>query len=648
MLQFFRNLTKSKIGAGVILVILGLIAFAFASGDVANTGGFGGVAGGDRVATVGDERVDTSTLTQAATTTLERMKQQNPTLSMSAFVASGGLEEVLDDLIDRLAVAAFGKEHGIVAGDRLVDSEIAKMPAFKGVDGQFSEEVFRQAITQRGISETLIRDDIAQGLIARQVMIPASFGTTVPEELARRYAALLGESRKAEIAVLPSLMFISGKKPTDAELAAYYNANRDKFIRPERRVIRYAMFGEDVLKGVPAPTDAEIAARYNARKAEFQASERRRLVQVIVPTDAAARAVAAEVAKGTSLETAAREKGLAAANLDPLSKADLGRQFSPAVADAVFAAAKGAIATPARSGLGWHVIRVEDIEARPARTLDQVRDELIAQLAIDKRRAALNAMLEKLEEGFDSGANLAETAQSLGLKLETTKPVTADGRVYLARDERAPALLSPVLSTAFMMEQEKPQLAEVERGKTFMLYDVSDIAESAPAPLKDIRNDVQLAYLTDQGSRAAKQAADKVRSEVRKGKSLRDAVAALGKQGAQVQSVAMTRPQLSELQQRSQGQVPRPLAMMFNMAQGTVKVRQAERGLGWFIVSLTKIEPGKIAAGDRIVDVARGELGQIAGREYSDALGRAIKGEVGVKRNEAGIRAVRQQLAGGN
>ena len=52
MLETFRNALKSKIGAGIALIVLILIALAFASGDVASTGGFGGVAGGDRVATI--------------------------------------------------------------------------------------------------------------------------------------------------------------------------------------------------------------------------------------------------------------------------------------------------------------------------------------------------------------------------------------------------------------------------------------------------------------------------------------------------------------------------------------------------------------------------------------------------------------------
>ena len=100
MLEAIRKSLRSKIGAGIAIAVLVLIALAFASGDVATTGGFGGIAGGDRVATVGDERIDTSALGQAASSALERVKQNDPRMTMKVFLASNGLERVLEDMID--------------------------------------------------------------------------------------------------------------------------------------------------------------------------------------------------------------------------------------------------------------------------------------------------------------------------------------------------------------------------------------------------------------------------------------------------------------------------------------------------------------------------------------------------------------------
>ena len=648
MLQFFRKSIHSKLGAVFALVVLVLIALAFASGDVANNGGFGGVAGGDRVATVGKDRISTSDLSQAASSALEKAKGDNPRLSMRAFLVSGGLEQVLDQMIDRTAIAVFGKKHGIIASDRLIDSEITKISAFRGPDGSFSEEAFHQAMKQRGISEKLVREDLEQGLIARQVVLPASFGAVVPREVAKRYATLLTEKRRGAIALLPSPLFAPGKAPGDAELADYYKAHKDNFIRPERRVIRFASFGEDALKSIPAPTEAEIAARYNADKTQYAALETRSMTQLIVPTEAAAKAVVAEVSGGKTLEAAAKGKGLATARLEKLGKQALSLQTSPAVANAAYATGKGALAAPAKSPLGWHVLRIDGIETRPGRALEQVRGEIVEQLAAQKKRAALTDLVARIEEEFDEGGNLADAAKQLGLAPQQTAQLTADGAVYGKPGEKAPDILARVLQTAFSMEGEnEPQIAEVEPGKTFLIFDVTDIATSAPAPLAEIREDVITAYMLDKGAASAKGAAAKVQAEVRKGSTLAAAVASLKKPLPPPQAVDMNREQLMRIQQATR-QVPPPLALLFNMAEGSVKLLPAPRNQGWFVVLLQDIEPGKVIDGDPLPGIVQRDLASITGQEYTDALRQAIRAEVGVQRNSAAIKVVRTQLGGEN
>ena len=139
MLTLFRSFFKSKVGVVFTLAFLAIIAVAFASSDVANTTMFGGVSGGDRVAVVGDKRIDASELNTSAGNMLSQMQQTNPTLTMQVFVAQGGLERVLDQLLQRTAVAEFARTHGMRAGKRLVDSELRQMPGFLGADGTFND-----------------------------------------------------------------------------------------------------------------------------------------------------------------------------------------------------------------------------------------------------------------------------------------------------------------------------------------------------------------------------------------------------------------------------------------------------------------------------------------------------------------------------
>ncbi len=648
MLQFFRNFFKSKFGVGITMGLLVLIALAFASADVSNSGKFGSVTGGDRVAMVGSDRISTSQLSKAATNAFENSKQENPQLSMKAFVAADGLAKVLDQLIDNTAMGVFGRKVGMVAGDRLIDSEIAKIPAFQGPDGKFSDAAYRQLLQQRGLSNDTIREDFAQRLVARQLLVPAAFGAQAPQEVVNRYAALLREHRTGGIALLPSAAFVTRVPPSDGEITAYYASHRDHYIRPERRVIRYALFDDTALKNVAAPSEAEIGAKYKSDQALYAASEMRTITQLILPTEPAAKAVLAELAKGTSLEASASAKGLSAATLPPVSKRALTEQSSALVADATFGAPRGKIAGPVRGALGWYLMRVDAIEAKSARSLDQVRNEISTALAQAKRRAALVDFSAKLEDEFDKGGSLADVAKELGLTPVLTPPMTSDGQLYGAVG-KAPPELARVTSAAFAMEREnQPQLAEIEAGRKFMVFDVTAITSSAPAPLGQIKGDVAFDIALEKGAAAAKTAIDKVLAAVRKGDDLSSAMAALGPQAGgnlpPVDQVDMGREQLAAKGQ----QVPAPLALLFNMAAGSVKSLQAPKNRGWYVVVLKSIVPGAIAANDPLLSKARQELSTFAGREYAEQLRHAIRAQVGVERNENAIRAVGTQLTGGN
>ena len=643
MITFFRNFFKSKLGVGITLAFLVLIALAFASSDVANTNLFGGVSGGDRVAVVGGERIDAAELSMNMTNSLDQARQTNPTLTMQAFVAQGGLENVLDQLLSRAALAAFAREHGMRAGDRLVDSELLQIAAFRGPDGNFDQAAFRAAISQRGLTEAAVREDLAMGLLARQLLTPLGFAPVMPPSVGQRYGSLLRERREGSIAMLPSSAFAPTGAPTSAQLQAYYRANSNDYIRPERRVIRYASFGEEALGELPAPTAAQIGERYRRDRAQYAASERRRFTQLVVPTQDAARAIVAEVRGGKPLDAAAREKGLATAQVGPVTQSEFTATASAAVAQAAFAAGDGAMVQPARGGLGWYVLRVDAIERRPARTLAQARDEISATLAVEQRRAALADLTARIEEEFDGGRSLAEVARELKIDLVSTRPAVADGRIYATADETVPPILGRVLQVAFDMEEQEAQLAEVEAGQSFVIFDVSDITPSATAPLAEIRDEVIDAWRRDEGAKAARSAADRIMARVSRRSTLAAAVAAEETALPATQNINLTREQLA-----AQGRVPSQLALFFSMAEGTVKKLEAPGDAGWFVLRLDEIDAPQVAADDPIVLATLQQLARVTGEEYTEQFVTAARREVGVERNQAAIDAVAAQLTGQN
>lgn len=641
MISFFRRFFSSKIGLPIVLAFLGLIALAFAAGDFSGAG-LTGVSRGDRLAVVGGEKLPLSDLPVAATTALDQLRAQNPTLTMPEFVAEGGLEEVVDQLVDRFAVGTYGRKYGLRAGANLVNSEILKIPAFQGLTGSFDQQTYLAALRSRGLTDATFRRDLEDGLIEQQLLRSAVAAPQMPEKVARQYAALVLEKRKGEIALIPSAAFAPAGDPTDAQLAAYYQENRARFIRPERRTLRFAVFGPDSLKVDAAPTTAEIAARYQRDAARYAASERRAVTSFVVPTEDAAKALAARIRGGASLESVAREAGFTASASEARDREAMSSATSFAFAQNAFTAAQGAIIEPAQGTLGWYVARLDRIERAPARTLAQATPEITQALTAEKRAAAVADRVSEIEAEIDSGTALAEVARSYGLTVETTPALLASGQAFGQPQVQIVPALRPVLQTAFQMDESEPQLAPVP-GDQFVIFEVARIEEAAAPPLAEVREAAVTGWKRAQGAVLAKQAADRILAKVRGGMPLAQAMAAENRPGLEREAIDLERRQLLA---QSQGRIAPPLVLMFSMAKGTVKSLEAPRDLGWYVVNLEDIGTLPLDSEPQLVAQTRQQLGQALSDEYRRQASMAMRKELGVTLNDAGIAAVRKQLAG--
>lgn len=643
MLQFFRKSLGSKFGAGLGLSFILILGLAFAAGDIAGNNSFVGVSR-DRAAVVGKTHVENTEVERAVTRTVENLRREQPTVTMKQFMAEGGFEQVLRNVIDLNVINEFGRKHGLYVGNRLIDSEIAKIPDVQGPDGKVSDQLYKAFLQQRGLNDTQLRRELGNSLMARQMLANADLGVAVPGTLVQRFAAVVTERRTGQIGLLPSTAFVSNTLPSDSELGTWYAANQAAFIRPERRVIRYATFSDAVLKTVPAPTEAEITAAYNANKARFEASESRKVSQLVLPTEAAAKAALAETA-GKSLEAVAAAKGLTVASLASLEKSALAIQTSQSAANAVFSAPKGKVLGPIKVPLGWVLLRVDAVEGKAGKTIDQARAELLPDLVEQKRRAALTDFSARIEEEFDNGSTLTDIAKELGLTLTETAPLLKDGQVFGQEGKTAPAELARVISTGFSMEGEgQPQLAEVVPGKQFVVFDVAQIMPSAAPPLAEVKQQAITEYQLEKGAAAARAAALKIEQMVKQGTDLGAALASLRLPLPPVDQVNLPREQVQQMGQ----QTPPPVALLFSLAKGQVKLLGAPRNRGWYVVKVTDVIPGKVAPNDPRLPQFQQTMARVTAQEYSAQLRAAMRIDVGVKRNDTAINALKSRLSGGN
>jgi peptidyl-prolyl cis-trans isomerase D len=195
------------------------------------------------------------------------------------------------------------------------------------------------------------------------------------------------------------------------------------------------------------------------------------------------------------------------------------------------------------------------------------------------------------------------------------------------------------------MEGEgQPQLAEIEPGKTFIVFDVGTLTSASPPPLAEIRpivaQDVQLA----KGAKAAQAAAKKVEAALAKGVPIEVAMASLGVALPPVDRVDRARMEIQAMGQNA----PKPLILFFALPKGKVKLLEAPRNRGWYVVTVSEVAFGKVDPKDDRLPGLVQSLQQAQGEEYADQLAKAMQAAVGTKRNETAIAAVRKRLQGGS
>jgi len=643
MISFFRSIFQSKIGLAFTFAFLALIVVAFATADIGGSNTFGGVTQSGVVAKVGDREITSADLNLAVNSAYRAAQRERPNLDLKSFVELGGLESTLERMINGEAVAAYGIKYGFAAGKRLVDSEISRIEAFQGADGKFSEENFRRTLQQQGVSEKDIREDFVRNLFADQLLINSRMGITMPDGLITPYASLILEKRKGVIATIPSVAFLTPAKPENAAISAFYSKNSDRYTVPERRSISYAIIDRSRFDGKISPSDKDIQGYYNKNKQQYSASELRKITQVIVPTEAAAKALAETIAGGQSMKQAAEAVGLSQADLGELSKTELASSASQAVADAAFSAQSGQIAEPAQSGLGWHIVKVQGVQSIKAKSLADARQEITDVLTKEQTDEALANLTVGIEDEFAEGSSLADIALSEKLELQTTGKLLASGQDPENANFKPGPELAPVITGAFSVDaDDDPQVVEILPGEKYAVFDIVDVEEAAPPPLKKIENLVTRDYLLDQGARSAKKLADKLADSVDENNSLKSALSKEKKRLPPAQTVNLTRQDLVQQGERT----PPPLALLFSMAEGTAKVLEAPNRQGWFIVHLEKLTPGDASKREDLMDASRAQFKQVFAREYEQQLISAMIKDVGVTRNETAIEAVKNQLLG--
>ncbi|MBW6522279.1 SurA N-terminal domain-containing protein [Sphingomonas sp. RHCKR47] len=643
MLSFFRRIVNSKAGVFITLALLGVIALSFAAGDVTGLSSGGGGLLGNPVVTVGKTGITAADVRKRAQDEVRFAQTQQPGFDMAQLVRLGGVESIIERLANALGLEKFGHDQGIRVSRALIGSEIKTIAAFQGPTGQFDQATYERLIAQRGLTDAQVQDEFARSIMTQFLVTPTVGASQVSEKLALPYASLLLERREGQIALIPAAAVPAGAAPTDAEVQKFYAGHLPRYTVPERRVVRYAIVTPDSVKAQATPSDAEIQQAYNGNAAAYRPREQRTVSLVTVLDQKAADALAAKVKSGTALAAAARAAGLEPRTIDKADKAALATQSSAAVADALFAAQKGAVVGPIKGAIGFVVASVDAVTQVPGRTLAQARDEIVQTLTRTKTADALSQAQNKIDDALSDNANIAEVAADQKLSVATTKPLLASGIDPDDAATKPDPRLAPIMQAGFAAEEgDTPTIVALGTDGGFAVVGLDRVVRAAPRPLAQVRAQVVKDVVAERQRNAAKQIATQALAKLDKGATLPAVLAQTGVRGPAPQRIDTTRAQLNA----DRRGVDPTLALLFSMKQGSAKMLAAPNNMGWLLIKLDRVTPGDARTKPGVIAATRADLGRVIGQEYAQQFTRAAVETVGIKRKPDAIADLKRELAG--
>lgn len=641
MLSFFRRVSKSKIGTGVMAFVLIAILGGFALADLSNfgTGNLGlGMASGT-LAKVGDQEVSEREMSDAMQRRLQQARQQRADADYASVMAD--FNPLFDSLVDERSLMAFADKYDFPLSKRMIDAEIAQLPGTKGLNGQFSEQGYQAFLAQQRLTDAEVRQVLAGGLLQRMLLTPVVTSARVPVGMATVYASMLLESRQGEAVNVPLDAFKSGLRPSDAQLQQFYAANRARYMIPEQRSLRIARIGADQVAGIAA-SDQEVTAYYNANKTSYAPSDTRSLSQVVVQDQATANAIAQRVRSGATLAAAAAPAGSGAAvsTLQNQTRAAYAGVAGDKAANAVFAAANGTVVGPVQSDFGWVVVKIDSVTAGGGKTLEQAKAEIATKLTQDKRKAAIEDLVDKVQNMVDNGSNFSEAVAAAKLAVTTTPLITSSGSSRSDASFKLPPELAPALKTGFdIAPNDPPEIVTLPGDSGYAVVSPGQVIPSAPSPLASIREQVAGDWINDQASKRAQAAAAQIAQKASGNVSLADAIKGVGAPIAVPQPVAARRIQLTN----AQGNVPPALKLLFAVGPGHSRMAPMPQG-GFVVVKVDKVVPGNALVAPGLISQVQSELNQASSQDYAQQFISDVRRHMKAKRNESAIEAFKARL----
>lgn len=428
LMQSIRDRAQSWI-AWVIIALL-IIAFAVWGIDAyfepeANV----------TVARVDDVKISEAEFQRAYEMQRAQLQQQfGGNIDPQMFEALGLKQQVLDRLIADEVRLQQALDDGYRVSDVQLAQHINQIQAFQK-DGKFDAEVYRQVLSRVSLKPDDWEAQQRRALLLEQPMQGVMTSAFVTQQEVAHMLRVRDQKRELAYAVLPLAAVEKSIEVTDDDARKEFDARRDQYMNPEQIKVDYVELSLDEMAKSIAVDDAALKERYEQHKAQYTTEERRKASHVLIQLAGDAKPEDVEKAKAKAQEVLSKaragepfEKLAETYSDDPGSAkqgGDLGffgrGVMDKAFEDAAFALEKGAVSDVVRSGFGFHIIKLTDIEAQKIKPFEEVRAQIEQEAKHGDAEGKFYEQLDQLETlAFEQPDNLKTITERLQLPVKTS------------------------------------------------------------------------------------------------------------------------------------------------------------------------------------------------------------------------------------
>ena len=440
---------------------------------------------------------------------------------------------LLDSYIRNAAVLQRATQQGFRVTDAQIRQAYENEPAFQ-VEGKFSAQAAFARLAAAGIAPAAFDAEQRRSLLMNQVA-GAVGGTDflTPAELLR-LQALQDEQRELRFALFTPQQF-SGTTPIDAAaIQAWYDAHPADYLSTESVKLAYATLSlADVGTGLQV-SESQLRERYEKAKDSYIEPERRQARHILIAAEKSSdEAKAKAQAEALLLQiTAGKDFAeLAKANSKDAGSApqggDLGwadrTVYVPAFADALFSMKEGEVSKPVKTQFGYHLIKLEGIQAGKSKSFEDVKAELEVAMRRDLAADRFGEQQEQLQQRIERGSgSLDALVKEFSLKAGEVASFTRGGGAEPLGPDAA--LNATVFGDKVLNQRSVGGPASLGEDR-LVIFRVLDHKPAAPKPLAEVRDAIAAQLLRQRGAEAANKAAESALSRLTAGESLDKLVA---------------------------------------------------------------------------------------------------------------------------